>query len=269
MPELPDVEIFKQYLDATSLHKLIEKVEVNNATVLAGVSASELSRTLRGRRFESARRHGKYLLVQLDDGSWLILHFGMTGYLKCFQDQDQEPAHSRLCLSFDNGFHLAFVCQRMLGKVSLARDAESFLAEKDIGPDALILDFPTLQELLEGRKAAIKSILMNQKLIAGLGNIYTDEILFQAGLNPATPVSRLGEEQLQDVFEAIKQVLRTAIDCRADPDQMPRFFLLPQRHPEGKCPHCHHRLARCKIAGRTTYYCPYCQAGGKGHRTIS
>ena len=82
MPELPDVEIFKQYLDATSLHKLIEKVDVNNATVLAGVSASELSRTLRGRRFESARRHGKYLLVQLDDGSWLILHFGMTGYLK-------------------------------------------------------------------------------------------------------------------------------------------------------------------------------------------
>lgn len=261
MPELPDVEIFKQYLDATSLHKPIKKVEVNNSKVLSGVSAPQLSQALTSHRFESTRRHGKYLLVQLDNGSWLILHFGMTGYLKYFKDQEQKPDHSRVCFIFDNGFQLAFVCQRLLGKVRLAQDADNFLVEKDLGPDALTVDFSAFEKLMRGRTAAIKSMLMNQELIAGLGNIYTDEILFQAGLHPGTRVNRLDQDRRKELLQKIKEVLHIAIDSRADPGQMPADFLLPHRHAEGKCPRCQRRLEQSKIAGRTTYYCPHCQAG--------
>jgi formamidopyrimidine-DNA glycosylase len=241
------------------LHKLIQRVKVNNSKILSGVSGSKLSQTLEGQKFESTRRHGKYLLIRLDKGSWLIIHFGMTGYLKYFRDQKQESAHSRLCLIFDNGFRLVFVCQRMLGKVSLALDAQNFLAEKEIGPDALSLDLHTLRKLLEGRKAKIKSLLMNQHLVAGLGNIYTDEILFQAGIHPAAKANCLNEKQLKVLFQKIKKVIQTAIDCQADPKQMPPFYLLPQRHSKGKCPRCHHRLEQIKILGRTTYFCSHCQ----------
>lgn len=260
MPELPDVEIFKQYLDATSLHKTIEKVAVKNAKILKNVSSEKLSETLTGHSFQATRRHGKYLLVHLDDGPCLVLHFGMTGRLQYFKDLDREPTHSRLLIGFDNGYHLAFVCQRLLGEVSLAQDAESFITEKKLGPDALDLDFSGFQKLFAGRKAAVKSLLMKQQLIAGLGNIYADEVLFQAGVHPETRVNRLVDEQIHQLFNEMKKVLRTAIDCRAAPGQFPSSCLLPHRHKQGTCPRCGRELVRGKVSGRTTYYCPHCQA---------
>ena len=119
MPELPDVEVFKHYLDSTALYQKISSAEVKNEKVLGDASARELERALGGKEFESTRRHGKYLLVELDGGGWLLLHFGMTGYLKYFKDMEDEPPHDRFLVTFDNGFHLAFDCQRMLGKVDL------------------------------------------------------------------------------------------------------------------------------------------------------
>ena len=106
MPELPDVEVFKQYLDAISLHQEMVKVEVHDGRILKDISVGELKARLKGHTLESTRRHGKYLLVRLEDGNWLVLHFGMTGRLKYFKDMDKDPEYDQLLIGFSNGYHL-------------------------------------------------------------------------------------------------------------------------------------------------------------------
>lgn len=259
MPELPDVEVFGQYFDATSLHQEIAEVEVHSRQVLEDVSAQELETALRGRTFESTRRHGKWLFVELDDGNWLVLHFGMTGFLKYFKDEGNEPAHSRLLIQFSNGYHLAYDSQRKLGEIDLIEDVEHFISEHDLGPDALGLKLDEFREILADRRGMIKSALMDQSLMAGIGNVYSDEILFQAGIHPRATVSQLDEGTLETLFRRMKQVLHTAIECRADPAQFPDSYITLHRHRDGKCPKCGGEIEQVKVSGRTAYSCPECQ----------
>src|SRR5213592_4809663 len=112
MPELPDVETFKRYFDATSLHQRIGHVDVRDSYILKGISARELARGLKGRRFESSRRHGKHLFVRADGDLWLRLHFGMTGSLQYFKNDEQAPLHARVVFAFANNHRLAFDDQR-------------------------------------------------------------------------------------------------------------------------------------------------------------
>ena len=173
MPELPDVEIFKQYLDATSLHQEINRVEVHSTQVLEGISARKLRRRLEGHAFESSRRHGKYLFVRLNEGNWLVLHFGMTGFLRYYKNPEQSGDHTRLRIDFKNGFHLAFDCQRKLGLIDWVEDPKEFIRKKELGDDPLSehFDLSRFTELLEGKRGSVKSALMNQSVIAGIGNI--------------------------------------------------------------------------------------------------
>ena len=181
MPELPDVEVFKRYLDATSLHQEIEEVDVRTRQLLENTSIRHLRRGLEGRRFESTRRHGKNLFAGLDDGDWLLLHFGMTGDLAYFKHIEDDPQYDRLLLTFANGYHLAYVSQRKLGELALIEGVDEFVEQKDLGPDALNdLGRDTFEEIVAGRRAMAKSLLMDQQTIAGIGNVYSDEILFQA-----------------------------------------------------------------------------------------
>jgi len=259
MPELPDVEVFKRYVNSTSLHQKIESVEVRNTKILGGVSAGKLQSTLKGRMFESTRRYGKNLFVELDDGGWLLMHFGMTGRLKYFKDMDQDPPHDRFLISFENQYHLAFDCQRMLGKVDLIEDLEKFIGEKKLGPDLLELDSVSFRERFGGRKGAVKSALMNQQVVAGVGNIYSDEILFQARVHPGTEVGRLDDAALEKLFRETRRVLKAAIERGADPQKLPNSFLLSHRREGEKCPRGNGEIRKIKAAGRTAYYCPACQ----------
>jgi formamidopyrimidine-DNA glycosylase len=263
VPELPDVEVFKQYLDSTSLHQEIESVEVRNEEILGDVSARELERGLEGRRFESTRRHGKNLFVELDVGGWLLMHFGMTGTLKCFKDVVEDPPHDRLLITFKNGHHLTFEDQRMLGRVELIEDPENLIEAEKLGPDALTLDFSSFLERLEGRKAAVKPALMNQRVLSGIGNIYSDEVLFQARLHPKTNVEKLDETALKNLFEEMKRVLQTAIECGADSGRFPDEFLLPRRHEGEECPKGNGEIEKIKVSGRSAYYCAACQPDGR------
>jgi formamidopyrimidine-DNA glycosylase len=260
MPELPDVEVFKQYLDATSLHKKIESVQITDERVLESLSKNKLTRALKGKTFRSARRHGKYLFVELDGGGlWLVLHFGMTGFLKYFKDTDNKSSHPRILIQFTNGYHLSYDCQRMLGEVNVTDDVEKFLRTRDLGMDALDVDLETFKDLLGKTRGAVKSALMNQKLLAGIGNVYSDEILFQAGVHPKTQANKLDEKQLEKIFDDMQKVLETAIDCGADPEKMPEFYILPERRKKGKCPRCSGEIVKEKVSGRTAYFCPKCQ----------
>jgi formamidopyrimidine-DNA glycosylase len=259
MPELPDLEVFKRYVDSTSLHQKIETIEVKNGKVLGGVSAGGLKRGLEGRKFESTRRHGKHLFVELGVGRWLLLHFGMTGGLKYYKEADEEPAHARVLISFRNGYRLAFDDQRLFGKVDLIEDPDGYIQEHKLGLDPLDLDFPAFRERLEGRSGGIKATLMNQRVFAGIGNIYSDEILFQVRLHPRTSVGRLDEGSLHDLHQQTRRVLRAAIERGADPGGLPESFLLPHRQEGADCPRGNGKVQKTKAAGRTAYYCPTCQ----------
>jgi formamidopyrimidine-DNA glycosylase len=259
MPELPDVETSRRYLDATSLHQRIDDVDVQNAYVLKGVSASELARKLKRRRFECSRRHGKHLFVRADDDIWLRLHFGMTGFLSYFKDEKKSSPHARVIFAFANGYQLAFDDQRMFGEIELIKDVDEFLKKRGLGPDALDTTLSQFKEVFGKHRGAVKSILLNQKLIAGIGNIYADEILFRARMSPATNIVDVNEKTLAKLFRAMRYILEKAIDSKTDIDLMPKTWLLGQRHKGGKCPRCGRKLSNAKIGGRTAWFCTHCQ----------
>jgi len=259
MPELPDVEIFKRYLDATSLHQRIIGVDVRSAYVLKAVSGRELARRLKGRCFESSRRHGKHLFVRTDGDLWLRLHFGMTGSLRYFKHEEQAPRHTRVLFVFANAHSLAFEDQRKFGEIGLIEDINKFLKKRALGPDALDITLSQLREIFGKHRGAIKTILLNQKLIAGIGNIYADEILFRARIHPATQVSTLKEKTVTKLFRAARYILKKAIEAKADANLMPKSWLLPHRGKGGKCPRCGRELKSATIGGRTTWFCAHCQ----------
>jgi formamidopyrimidine-DNA glycosylase len=259
MPELPEVEISKRYLDVTSLHQCIDDVDVRNTYILKETSARELARGLKGRRFESSRRHGKHLFVRADGKLWLRLHFGMTGSLQYFKNDKQAPRYARVLFVFANNHCLAFDDQRQFGQIGLLRDVDEFLKEHELGPDALTIDLREFKKILGKRRGAVKSVLLNQRIIAGIGNIYADEILFRVRMHPATETSRLDDKALTKLFRASHYVFRKAIAAKADAGQMPRSWLLPHRGRGGKCPRCGRKLTSVRIGGRTAWFCPQCQ----------
>jgi formamidopyrimidine-DNA glycosylase len=259
MPELPDVETFKRYLDATSLHQRITGVDVRNAYVVKGVSARELARRLKGRCFESSRRHGKHLFVRSDGDFWLRLHFGMTGSLRYFKGKEKAPRHARVVFFFERDRRLAFDDQRMFGEIGLLKDVGEYLKKRALGPDTLDVDLVKFKSILVEHRGAVKSILLNQKLIAGIGNIYADEILFHARIHPATEIGRLGEKTVGRLFRTTRYILQKAIEAKADVDLMPKSWLLPHRGKGGRCPRCGRELESATIGGRTAWFCAHCQ----------
>lgn len=259
MPELPDVAAFKKYLDATSLHQKISRVAVRDSRVLRCVSARKFRHVLNGSSFVSSERHGKNLLVELDSGSWLRLHFGMTGYLRYFSVHADEPQHTRALFSFARGFHLAYVCQRMLGCLLLCEGSLDFAKEQGLGPDALNLSLKQFRQIMKGQRGSLKTTLMNQKVIAGLGNIYSDEILFQAGLQPMARVGDLDDKDIGKLHQTMRRVLRTAINHDGDATKFPRSYLIHSRGEGEPCPRCFGQVVREKISQRSTYFCPACQ----------
>ena len=189
----------------------------------------------------------------------------MTGSLVHFRKGEDDPPYDRVRFDFAGGAHLAYVNRRMLGRVGLTEDADAFIRAEGLGPDALdpAFDLAAFTAALSGRRRDVKSVLMDQGLIAGIGNIYADEILFQARLHPKTPMTSLDERQRAELFEQIKAVLRTAIErgagAEAFLERLPDDYLLPQRDKGGRCPRCGAALATLKAAGRTSYFCPRCQ----------
>lgn len=259
MPELPDVETFKRYVDATSLHQQVQRVRVLAPDLLKGVTAQALGQHLKGRQFTGTRRHGKFLFLLVGDDGGLLMHFGMTGKLEYGHWQGEPPKYTGAVIDFEGEAGLAYVAPRKLGRIGWTDDPESFVQEQGLGPDADALDLAQFRDLASGRRGSVKAWLMDQTAIAGIGNVYSDEILFRAGFHPNSQVNRLDSDQVASLHRAMQQVLAQAIKAQADPEKMPKSFLLPQREPGAPCPKCGGKLARISAAGRNSYYCPRCQ----------
>jgi formamidopyrimidine-DNA glycosylase len=263
MPELPDVENYKRYLDKHAPKQRIADVHIGDKRALR-VPSTQLSRRLKGHTLKRTRRHGKHLLVSVD-GGWLTMHFGMTGHLDYFEDLDDEPASDRVRFDFANGRHLGFVDARLLGRVGFTEDADHFIAERKLGPDALSreLDAKAFATRLEGRRGGLKAALMDQSVVAGIGNLYADEILFQAKLHPLAPVQSLSGSDRRRIHKIMREVLRTGIARGAGSKglykRLPKSYLIPRRKVGAECPRCGGKVKMITAAGRSTYFCPTCQ----------
>jgi formamidopyrimidine-DNA glycosylase len=259
MPELPDVETYKRYFDSTALHRRVRALHVPGPRVLRGLTPQALGRRIDGSTFEASRRHGKYLFVRLDPDGWLVLHFGMTGRLAYFKSPTDKPDYTDVLFELDNGFRLAYAASRKLGWVGRLDDPDAFIAEEGLGPDALALDLDGFRRLAAEARGGVKCWLMRQETLAGIGNVYSDEVLFRARLHPKTSVRSLDPGQVAALFEALREVLYTSIAAQADPRRMPPDFLLPHRNPGAHCPQCGRLIMTIKACGRTAYLCPGCQ----------
>lgn len=262
MPELPDVEIMKKYLDATALHKKIRDVKIEDAIVLENLTSEELCENLTGQSFETSCRYGKYLFVKLSAGDYLVLHFGMTGELAYYKIPDKEPEYELIRFEFNNDYRLAYVMPRKLGHIYLTKDMKAFIGQKELGPDVCSQEFDreTFHKVLSDRHGMIKSALMDQSLMAGIGNVYSDEILFQAGVHPRQNVSDMKEETIDKLYDCLIEVLQTAIENKADPATFPDGYLTPLRgQKKAECPKCGGEIRRVEVSGRSAYYCPSCQ----------
>lgn len=265
MPELPDVEGFKRVLANNALGKTIVRIFVSDTRILGEFSPRTFVLRLHDAKLVAARRHGKHLLAQIDPSGWLTLHFGMNGALAFVQDCDDEPPFTRVQFYFADDGCLAYTNKRMIGRVGLVEEAADFIADEKLGPDALEpgFDLESFTAAVAGRKRDVKSVLMDQQIIAGIGNIYSDEILFQAKINPAERIDKLAAKELERLYTDMRKVLATAIERGAGSEQfverMPEGSLLPERHKGGHCPRCRSPLKVFKIGGRTAYCCPHCQ----------
>jgi formamidopyrimidine-DNA glycosylase len=243
-------------VDEAALDQRIRDVEVSADGMLRGISANAVKSRLKGHELAATRRHGKHLFVRVTGDGWLRLHFGMTGDLKYFKKEADAPDHTRLRLDFSNGYHLAYTDIRKFGQIGMVDDVDSFVKSQSLGPDALAIDVDTFRAAFQKYRGAIKPKLMDQSVIAGIGNLYADEILFAVGIHPRTSTENLDDHELRGLHRATQRVLKQAIDAHVELRKFPRSFLLHQRQLDGTCPRCGEKLRRITVGGRTTYYCP-------------
>lgn len=256
MPELPDVETFKRYFDQKGLGHKIKSIEVRAVKILEKISPDDLAK-LKNVSFKSTSRHGKYLFIETSKGFFVVMHFGMTGFLFDFTKENPFNAHSRVLFTFDNGHTLAYVNTRLLGKITFADSIEAYLKEKKLGRDALSISFEDFREIF--KSGSVKSCFMDQQKMAGVGNVYTDEILYQSGIHPETSASRLEEKDIKKLYRNMSSVLKKGIEAHGDPDMMPSCWLLPNRKKREHCPKCQEEIQKITVIGRPTYFCPKCQ----------
>ncbi len=249
--------MFKNYFDTTSLNQKIKNVIVRDNRVL-NIQESILKKKLISNVFHSTIRHGKYLFVKLNTGC-IVFHFGMSGDLKYFKDIEEEPTHSRILFEFINGNFLSYISMRMFGRVYMTDNVEDFIKERKLGPDAYLMNFKEFKEALHKRTAIAKSAFMNQSILAGIGNIYSDEILFCAKIHPKTKVNELPESKLKDIFESIKKVLKVGIEKKGILSTYPNDFIIPHRKQDDICPRCSSKIERFVVSQRHGFFCPNCQ----------
>ncbi|MGA5268448.1 Fpg/Nei family DNA glycosylase [Streptomyces lydicamycinicus] len=260
MPELPDVEAFRGILASCAQGRRIRRTEVYDAGVLHGVSAGRLRRELTGRRFAEPERRGKWLLARTD-GPTVLLHFGMTGELVCATPAESVHAHDRVVFTVTGGRQLRYRDQRKLQGLWLVDEAGLDRMLRDQGPDAATLTRQGLGAVLAGRRGSLKSVLMDQSALAGLGNLLVDEILWRARLHPARRAGALSADEHGRLYTELRRTLRSAVRAGRVP---PRGSWLTGRRddPVASCPRCGTALCRKRLAGRGTVWCPDCQPDG-------
>lgn len=254
MPELPEVNTFQRYFDGTSLDQRINNVIVYDDKIIRNVTGSEFMEKMMGRTFTGSYRRGKYLFASMDNQHHLLLHFGMTGDLKYYQDETDRPRHERFAFEFDTGFTLGFDCPRKFARILYLEDRDAYIREVKLGEDALAISEADFTRLFDGKKGSIKGLLLNQSNLAGLGNLYADEVCYRTRVHPASLAGKIPKKTRKAIYRAMQEVLRFAIDKNAYYKDYPENWLWEWRAEGRKAPDGRSPIQIAKIAGRTTYF---------------
>lgn len=269
MPELPEVENTRRYLIKAGLPgRVLEKATVSWAKSVRLPALEDFVLGIPGKRVEAVQRRGKYLLLPLDSRETLILHLGMTGHLRIHSPSQPAPQMLRHSFSLDDGRELRFIDPRRFGHLWLVDDPEQVVGS--LGPEPLNDGFTpaVLARVLQGRKIPIKALLLEQSVIAGLGNLYADDSLYRAGIHPERPASDLSSAEVSRLADAVVESLAHSVAeydrAREEYWPEPPFALSPWTIPRESgalCPRCGGVMEMVRVRGRSTYYCPRCQPG--------
>jgi formamidopyrimidine-DNA glycosylase len=269
MPELPEVETIVRGLREPLVGRQFTGVRVGWEKLIARPSAGEFRRGLVGQRILGVKRRGKYLIFVLSGGGSLIVHLRMTGRLSVKNCDDTLDKHDHLIFELDDGRELRFNNVRKLGRVYLVDDEDEIVGK--LGPEPLDDNFTSADfaALLSARRGMIKPLLLNQRFVAGVGNIYADEALFAARIHPERKADTLTAEEIEALYHAIRLVLQQGIENsgttlsayrdaegREGGNQEHLRVFRRTGHP---CPHCGTPIERTVVGGRGTYFCPKCQ----------
>ena len=273
MPELPEVETVVRGLQKTIPGKTIKKVIIREEKLLAFPEKKTFKREIKGRKIITVARKGKYIVIQLSGKKFLIVHLRMTGSLLVTTAAEPYDKYSYIIFKLSGKQDLRFNNKRKFGRVYLInnRQWEKAGSITCLGPEPLAAEFSLakFKKLFKNRKGVIKSLLLKQDFIAGLGNIYTDESLFLAGIAPDRKADTLTEKELTALYRAIITVLEKAIkycgtsiaDYVGINGQTGAFQeqLNVYQQTGEKCPRCEEQINRIKISGRSSHFCPGCQ----------
>ncbi len=270
MPELPEVETIKNELVPFTVGQVVKKIEILSPSILNACTPETLNAEVAGQHVTNLSRRGKYLVFQFENERLLLVHHKMTGSFQVIQGLSMMPKHTRAAIHLDDGTTLCFIDPRRFGRFELAGPEAETLKKLGIEPFAREFTVKRLGEILARRASPLKPVLLNQELVAGIGNLYADEILFAARLSPQRPANSLTEGETRRLHTEIRRVLRNGIACKG-------ASLVNYHRPTGEkgaahlafqvarragqeCPAgCGERIERIFYRGRGTYYCPQCQ----------
>ena len=272
MPELPEVQTIINGLLPHIIGRSITDVDILWEKSIKRPSIREFRDLLSGVKFEGLERRGKYLIFSLSNDYSLIIHLRMSGTLLLRKSDEAPDRYARVVFYLDNGNELRFCDVRKLGTIYLVQDQKSVI--RDMGPEPLDKAFTAevLKERLAGRTAPIKATLCDQKVVAGIGNMYADEILHKVGIHPLIKTSALSGEVIKKMHEATIDILSSAIenkgatvsnyvDSSGKAGTAQDNFKVAHRYKK-PCPVCGTEIERIKVRGRGTYFCPDCQPEG-------
>ena len=273
MPELPEVETVARGLRASLPGRRIVAVRLGKTDFMDDPAA--LERDLPGRRIESVARYGKFLLLHLGRSNGgggrrcLVVHLGMTGQLVPRRAEEPVAVHTHAMFLLDDGRELRYTDVRRFGRLALVAEAELAGFLGGLGLDPLEATEEEFQQRLAGRRAMIKALLLDQRVLRGMGNIYADESLWRARIHPARHAARLSAKQVTRLSRAIRDVLSAAIRLRGSsvsnyldaeglPGEYQRLHRVYRREGKG-CFRCGAKIRRVIVASRSSYFCPRCQ----------
>ncbi len=269
MPELPEVETIKNSLRPHLVRRKILRLEIGLEKLLLP-NAKNFKSQIEGKTILELERRGKYLIWHLSGERAVVTHFRLTGQLVYLRDGEPAPPYTHLRFLLDKGA-LVYADLRQFGRLEILaeEDLNTHPKLKALGPEPFEIDEKTFEALLKGRKRLIKALLLDQTIIAGLGNIYVDEALFRAGILPTRPARAVTPEEASRLLKIIREILREAIACggssvRNYVDGEGREGHFQEKHlvygRRGKpCPRCGTPIAYLTVAQRGTHFCPRCQ----------
>ena len=273
MPELPEVETIRRSLASRLTGKTIVEVKVLEPVVIKFPEPEAFAHMLAGRRIESLSRRGKYLIFNLDHDLQLIAHFRMTGHFLITDSAVPLDKHCRVLFVLDDNMYLSFVEPRKFGTLHLISagcyEQAGGIAALGEEPISEYFNADYLKRQMGKKHGKIKALLLDQKLVAGIGNIYADEILHAAAIDPQRDPSGMSDEEFERLAAEAREIISTAIECRGSTirdycDADGESGSYQDHHQvygrEGEvCPRCGGIIRRIKIGGRSSHYCPDCQ----------